>query len=372
MDVILPVIVVILGIWLGSIVYRLTLDQLFSRKSTLPETELPEEQKKRYACYQFANKLQLTQNKWHNSAIRSKTVYELVGVSICAAGPALVLLSAGLPFLEQAGLASATGRRVAELVVCIGVLVTLVLFRNPNRDHVLYRLRAELLRSHLHCLLAKVGPYSHDESAASQILDEVQQLSQEDVELHLRELEGQCARQSFGAEPLSTTTFESQHATAYLVERVGEQAGNENQLGYFERVNRRFSKAFRWSARLVVGAIVLAFFIGILRLCSPYFVDIDINIADFGYAFFGAMAVFLVSARAVMGWDSKAGLYNRQAAMLGELVASLSTYSKKIAEGDPVGEQMFRQHAARFESLMAREALDWKLIADRENFDVTP
>ena len=251
------------------------------------------------------------------------------------------------------------------------VLAIILCFRSPTKTHVEKRLRAEFLRSHLHCLLARVGPYADDESSAPSAIESSSTLNAEEIAMRLHDLEQECIRQSEGTQPLSPTRGVSpRDADAYLYERVGEQMGlvDSHSQGYFHQTSTRMRRSYLNSARVVVGVTFLAAMVGAYRV---YFTTSMPVLTYFLFAFCGSLAVLVVALRSVFGWDSKASLYIRQADQLQSIVEDLRSARDSIGEDGKPAMLRFRQHAAKFEALMAREACDWKLISEREYFDVT-
>jgi hypothetical protein len=370
MAVVFPTVGVYLFIAIIVLAYRDKVKYVFSRDEVSPEEGLSPAQPQRYLLYQNAEALQLAVNKWHNKAIRSKSWYELGGVVACSSAPSLIILSAAAPGLEVAGLASEEGVRIADAIVCAMVLLIIFLFRHPNKPHVDNRMKAEFLRCHLHCLLAKVGPYPKNELTALDIEASIATIDADAITLKLRALERECVRQADVAEALTADSVTLGHADVYLAERVSEQMGNGQAPGYFQEAGDRMRRSYRNSARAFFAIVILATLIGAMRVFFPGI--IDSLAADIIYASCGAVAVLIVGLRSVFGWDSKGSLYSRQAERLTNLVKELVSARNEMEREVPGAQLLFCRRAAEFESLMAREASDWKLVSDREYYDVTP
>ena len=340
-----------------------------------------EAQERRFA--QFANaehitQLQIDTNDWHQKAIVAKTRYEVAGVAACSGAPALICLHAAEPFLHHAHIASAMGVAIADTFVACAVLLILWRWRHPSKPHVESRLRAEALRLHLHCLLAGIGSYASSSPTRLLTGASVGQQDADAVMDELRKCERECQDQAEdGSKITSFASFDKRHADVYFLERVGVQQE------YFRFAAARHRRAYERSARAVFELVRIAAVIGVGYVFATYppisewlrdAVAAEPPISEWLRAAFlvaGSTVVLLVSLRAVFGWDSKAALYVRQEKLLHKLIQDLRTQKEAIAPGGPDAAKEFRQTAAQFEALMAREACDWQLISDREVYDIT-
>jgi hypothetical protein len=330
---------------------------------------LTPDQARRYANIPWAAELQLKTNRLSNDAIDRKNAYQRVGVAVMCAAPSLVILRAFSYQLKDWYLASDFGLVVVEGLVCFAVFFMALLYRAPNRYHVQTRLRSEYLRSHVHCLLAKVGPYQFNSDPAGAILKDIEGLDVVGLKRRFIELEEQCARQSHEPPPTTATPLSVGEAESYVIERVGEQAGKIGKGGFFSRAGSRSLEAKRRSANVFYAAIFLACVVAFVRVFFYNYVHQEF--VDFLYALCGATAALSLALRMLFNLDSKASLYFRQKERLEDLAEKLYAALGEMRIAIPGASVRFQQSAAAFESLMAREACDWHLITDRESFDVT-
>ena len=326
-----------------------------------------EPQKRRFARFESAElltQLQIDTNNWHEKAISAKTRYEVAGVAACSGAPALICLAAVEPFLHHAHMSSAMGQAIAHAFVACAVLLIIWKWRHPSKPHVDSRLRAEVLRLHLHCLLAGVGPYASTPPTRELTGAGVEQQDADAVMDELRQCERECQDQvEQGSKITSFPSFDKSHADVYLLERVGEQED------FFRFAEARHRRAYKRSAWVVFLLVTITAAVGV----GNVFVA-DRAVSEWLRAVFlvaSSTVVLLVSLRAVFGWDSKAALYVRQDGLLRKLLGDLRSQKEAIAPGTQEAAKKFRQTAARFEALMAREACDWRLISDREVYDIT-
>jgi hypothetical protein len=313
--------------------------------------------------------LQIDTNNLHESAISAKTQYEAFGVAACSGAPALICLAAMEPILQHAHMSSALGLAIAHAFVACAVLLIIWTWRHPSKPHVDARLRAEVLRLHLHCLLAGVGPYASAPPTRTLSRADVNKLDLDGVVDELRKCERECQEQSEqGSKITSFPEYDKSHAEVYLLERIGEQKD------YFLFAAERHRRAYDRSAW---GVFMLVAVAAVAGIGNVFVVDPPIS-EWFGGIFLvsGSTVLLLVSLRAVFGWDSKAALYVRQQDLLRKLIGDrdipgdLYKQIEAITPGMPAAGK-FRQTAAQFEALMAREACDWRLISDREVYDIT-
>jgi hypothetical protein len=338
-------------------------------------------QMRRFAQFPHAEhitQLQVDTNDWHEKAIAAKTRYEVAGVTACSGAPALICLHAIEPFLHHAHIVSPLGVSIADTFVACTVLLVIWKWRHPSKPHVDSRLRAEALRLRLHCLLAGVGPYASDSPALSLPGAGLEQEGADAVMHDLQEVERECQNQAEDDRKITGFSFfDKGHADVYLLERVGEQER------YFCSAAARHRRAYERSARAVFELVRIAAIMGVGYILATFdpiakwlkdTFAAEPPISDWFRAAFlvaGSTVVLLVSLRAVFGWDSKAALYVRQDGLLHDLIKDLRMQKEAIAQDVPHAAKKFRQTAARLEALMAREACDWRLISDREVYDIT-
>jgi hypothetical protein len=219
------------------------------------------------------------------------------------------------PFLHHAHMSSVMGQAIAHAFVACAVLLIIWKWRHPSKPHVDSRLRAEVLRLHLHCLLAGVGPYASTPPTRGLTGAGVEHQDADTVMDELRQCERECQDQAAqGSKITSFPSFDKSHADVYLLERVGEQED------YFRFTAARQHRAYERPARAVLLLVATAAAAGVGNL---FFVDPPIS--DWLRAVFlvaGSIVLLLVSLRAVFGWDSKAALYVRQEGLLRKLMGT--------------------------------------------------
>jgi hypothetical protein len=387
-------------------VYRLRSKRIFAHDLPSEDAHLPEDQHERFSSYPEARSLQIRTNWLHDDAVRAKIRYETWGVAAAMAAPSLIWLFAAAPLLTAHRLANDTGIELARAMVVLGLLAVLWIVRNPTRNHVEIRLRAETLRFHLHAYLAGVGPYAEGTSVSAELRDSVEGWSTAELLAHLQDCEPPCHAQASGTMPFrSLPEFGAAEAHAYLVERVGEQTVPPPEEmrssrtwpsslkpiqrrgvidGYFPSTARRMGRAFTSSVVLTFIAIGGAAAAAVAKLFVHGEAAGQVLLVTF--LVLAGLAVLLAALRGVFGWDGKASLYQRQQALLAtatrDLAAAfteLETSAAHEQSGGPVSRVAgsgaavaFRRSAARFEALMLREAADWALISDRRFYEVTP
>lgn len=328
---------------------------------------IDDDQRKRFAIFPHSDRverLQTKTNAWHELAITAKTKYEGFGVAACSGAPALILLHAVEPFLQRAGLISEFGINLANAFVAVAVFLILWVYRHPSRPHIEARLRAELLRSELHCLLAGVGPYANDPPVDALNVTEVDRMAADSILERLVWRERACRDQAAHKDRINSfPEFGAEHAGVYVVERVGEQGE------YFPQSANRLRRAYERSSRAVMSLVTVAALAGVANVVIDQMVASEV--LSCVYLTAGSTVVMLVSLRAVFGWDSKAALSVRQERLLLKLDQTLRSNWNSMVDGHTEAAWQFRRTAAEFEALMAREACDWCLISDREAYDIT-
>ncbi len=359
-----PAIIVLLVPLLIVLIHELRQRSIFRPRASGPSSRIPSTQLTRLSLFPGAAALQGEVDAAQRRAVTAKTRYERLGVIAVAVAPTLIWVSMLEPWLRAQDLSSPRGAAIARALLVLGLAFTLWLARRPTARHVRARLRTELLRFHLHALMVEVGPYAA--FGPSPRIEELEDASRptEKLLLEIRRLESRCQDQAVGPLPTAPTPMNEERARAYIIERVGEQKH------YFQNTGARMGRSYSLSAWTTAIVIILAALSALAGALFPTGSAAAFLSASF--VLLAGAAVLLAGLRAVFGWDAKAGLYTRQSDRLSKTVAALYKAAKEIGKGRPGASEEFRRQAARFESLMLREAADWALVSDHQFYEATP
>jgi hypothetical protein len=373
--------VVALGI--GPMIYLAISWWKYRKEEPTPEAipDMPLEGLGRLEPYEPAIALQLATNRAHNASIRTKLFYQGLGIAAASGAPALVLLASFGDELARTGLLTRPGVASAEAWIVLFVLTIVIVHRRPSASYCRTRLRAELLRIHLHAFLIGVGPYASGKADAgtSETLERrIADLNVGRLRNELQDLEYEFVRQTgwSAADWGRVGTIAPDRCRAYVSERCLEQEAwfskeSEAQHACYDRSTAVITMT-------VVGGLLAAVGGAWFELASPGWPQAP-SILRSLLVVFSATGVFVLGLRMVFNWDARAELYDGQFDDIRILNRELLRGSSLLGRngGLPDDEELsaivadMRAAAAGFEAYMSREAWAFGLISDRRAFDVS-
>jgi hypothetical protein len=306
--------------------------------------------------------LQEATNRHHFAAIRSKSIFQAVGLALMVLGPAALTVGA-FAHHEDTG---PTSTALFFQLLSIGCLAGAVLMiRRPTARWTRDRMRAETLRLHTHICLAGLPPYGGRDQAA-QGDSAVARVDSANIEELRREIRSLITALEAAELHTAASTIDRDRASTYDQERIQEQAK------YFPRSVDTLKAWLDRSGQIGRGALALAFAAAFVRWlasanCPPTVENIARSVIEVCVA---AITLTLV-ARSTFGWEVRMGLYET---MLPERDQWLRIRDDLRSNDwnacdDPNWQARFRALAKLIELAMAREALHWISIAERDMYE---
>lgn len=303
--------------------------------------------------------LQIAANRHHYVAALQKAFFQSIGVTLALMAPAHILAAATH---------SPSPESMMELVLqgaaIAAVALSVFAFQRPTARWTRSRMRAETLRLHTHICLAGLRPYDNAATApiATETTRTVGQATTTDLKNEIRRVI--AGLEQSAANPPGPPV-DLARADAYERERIDEQER------YFERTVGVVGNLLRYTRTAFIAMLGIALLASGVRILIKYLGWDGIETATLALEVAVALITLSLTVRAIFGWESRLGIYEP---MLDERTKWLEERKELRSSSwgntsDPIWQLRFKQLTVAIELAMAREALEWLKVVEKEIYE---